>query len=330
MKKYPLVSIITPTYNHERFIGQCIESVLNQTYSNWEQIIIDDGSTDRTYEIVARYKDRRIKCIRQENVGVYRLSETYNKALNMSQGELIAVLEGDDFWPVWKLEKQITDLHEQTVLSFGKAAVTNSAGIPLYITHKNFGWFKIRREEKIRKLLLYNFIPACTALCRKNALLSIGGFQHKERVPYVDFPTWLQLSMVGEIQAVDEILGYWRKHDKQATELMALEMSKAHVRCSIDFIKNMPSEIKDAIHLTPDDLIKKFRYETFAYICHSGRMKLFCKDWINARKDFRKAMTNGNLPTRIIALIGLTCSYMRFDLEWGVKLMGMPELSEFK
>ena len=106
-KNQPIVSIITPTYNHENFIGECIESVLAQTYPYWEQIIIDDGSTDRTDEIIAQYDDERIKYIRQDNVGIWRLSETYNKALRISRGTLIAVLEGDDFWPSNKLERQI-------------------------------------------------------------------------------------------------------------------------------------------------------------------------------------------------------------------------------
>ena len=81
-----LVSIITPTYNHEKFIGKCIESVLAQSYPHWEQIIVDDGSNDGTEEIVASYNDERIKYIKQENKGIWRLKETYNKALKNSNG----------------------------------------------------------------------------------------------------------------------------------------------------------------------------------------------------------------------------------------------------
>ena len=66
--KHPLVSIITPTYNHEEYIGTCIDSVLNQTYQNWEMIIIDDGSTDKTGYEVTKYNDDRIKYVKQENM----------------------------------------------------------------------------------------------------------------------------------------------------------------------------------------------------------------------------------------------------------------------
>ncbi|MDM7940633.1 MAG: glycosyltransferase, partial [Methanothrix sp.] len=84
MKDGPSVSIITPTYNHERYIAECIDSVLAQSYPYWEQIIIDDGSSDGTQDVISLYKDKRIKYIRQENKGIWRLGETYNKALQLA------------------------------------------------------------------------------------------------------------------------------------------------------------------------------------------------------------------------------------------------------
>ena len=95
----PLVSILTPAYNHARFVGPCIESVLSQTYANWEQIIFNDGSTDNTGEIVKRYSDRRIRYYRQENQGIEKLAKTYNRALAEARGSIVVILEGDDLWP---------------------------------------------------------------------------------------------------------------------------------------------------------------------------------------------------------------------------------------
>ena len=82
----PLVSIITPTYNHEKYIGDCIRSVQDQTYTNWEMIIVDDGSTDRTFTIAQTSADShdRIKLCTQKNLGIFRLGETYNFALALS------------------------------------------------------------------------------------------------------------------------------------------------------------------------------------------------------------------------------------------------------
>jgi glycosyltransferase involved in cell wall biosynthesis len=330
VKGIPLVTIITTTYNHEKFIAQCIESVLSQTYSNWEQIIIDDGSTDKTYEIVAGYKDKRIKLIKQENVGIWKLNETYNKALSLAKGELIAILEGDDFWPARKLEKQISIFNEHAILCFGKVILTNNVGKMMISTKNPRGFNNSKKEEKIRKLIKGNFIPAITVICRKNKLLSIGGFQQPAGVPYVDYPTWLKLSLIGEIQAIDEILGYWRRHSKQATQTMALEIIKAQTICCLNFLKDLEPEIINSIHLTSEDVIKQYRDSITEFIFYSGRLDLFNRNWISARNDFNKALNKGHPSTQIKSLFGIVCSYMHFDLEWIARLMKIPEINDLR
>ena len=107
INKQPLVSIITPNYNCGKFIALTIESVLAQTYTNWEMIIQDDCSTDNSYEIACRYAkaDPRIKVFRNgKNSGA---ALTRNYAIEVSQGEYLAFLDSDDIWFPEKLEKQI-------------------------------------------------------------------------------------------------------------------------------------------------------------------------------------------------------------------------------
>ena len=125
----PLVSIITPTYNHALYIGRCLESVLAQTEPRWEQIVIDDGSTDGTAEIVNQFTDARIRYVTQRHRGIAGLGDAYNLALRMARGEYVAVLEGDDFWPQDKLERQLPEFEDpEVVLSWGLAAETDPAG----------------------------------------------------------------------------------------------------------------------------------------------------------------------------------------------------------
>lgn len=105
-----LVSIIMPSWNTERFIAKSIQSVLNQTYKNWELLIVDDCSTDNTDDIVASFNDPRIKYFHNEkNCGA---ALTRNKAMRESQGEWIAFLDSDDLWAPEKLEKQITFMNK--------------------------------------------------------------------------------------------------------------------------------------------------------------------------------------------------------------------------
>lgn len=107
-----LVSIITPTYNCGKFIGETIDSVKSQTYQNWEMIIVDDCSTDNTEEIVKIYqkKDDRISYYKfDENLGA---AIARNKAMEMAKGDYIAFLDSDDLWSPEKLEKQIKFMKE--------------------------------------------------------------------------------------------------------------------------------------------------------------------------------------------------------------------------
>ena len=101
------VSVITPMYNCEKFISETIESVLNQTYTNWEMIIIDDCSTDKSKQIVKQYieRDKRIRLIAlNENSGA---AVARNKGIEVSSGRFIAFLDGDDLWEPNKLEKNV-------------------------------------------------------------------------------------------------------------------------------------------------------------------------------------------------------------------------------
>lgn len=100
-----LVSIIMPSYNTAPYISETIQSVLNQTYQNWELIVVDDCSTDNTDQVVAYIKDERIKYLKNEKNSGAAISR--NRALRESKGRWIAFLDSDDLWMTEKLEKQI-------------------------------------------------------------------------------------------------------------------------------------------------------------------------------------------------------------------------------
>ncbi len=326
MKKQPVVSIITATYNQEKFIGQCIDSVLAQTYPYWEQIIIDDGSTDGTGEVAARYKDKRIKYIRQDNIGIWRLRETYNKALQVSQGQFIAWLEGDDFWPPNKLEKQLPYFEKQeVVLSWGRGDTVNSEGKILWRDNKNLKWFKGKSRWEISRRLLVegNFITACTVMCRKDALVSIGGFKQFESQPYNDYPTWLALSTVGQFCPVDEVMGYWRRHRNQVSIRLAPQIHETIGRCKIEFYEQLPQETKRAMGASINDLLARHQNDPVSFL-HMGRVALFESSWQEARKYFTKSINAGSFMIKLKSLLGIICSYLRVNLEWAFMILRRP------
>lgn len=217
----PLITIITTSYNLENYISKCIESVISQTYRNWEMIIIDDASIDKTPQIIKSYmtKDERIKYLRNsKNLGVQNLSESYNRGLGISRGKYIAILEGDDFWPIHKLEKQVSSFdNPAVVLSYGDWIMTDHRGMGIkleqYANFNNRILFNDPPGSVITSIATFDlFIVSSTVMIRTDTLKKIDGFIQDKYCPFLDIPTYLQLSLIGTFYYQKEILGYYRRH----------------------------------------------------------------------------------------------------------------------
>jgi len=238
----PLVSIITPTYNHEAYIGACIESVLAQSYVNWEQIIVDDCSTDNTMDIVSSYNDPRIKLLRNDSHGgPTRLHASYNSALEMAKGELIAVLEGDDFWPKQKLEIQVKAHKNKFVLSWGLCVklINNK-----FVSPSRKSYPRTQKEyPNINELLLGNMIPSVTVIIHKSYLSTIGGFRQPKGALFADYLTWLLLRKKGPFIFIPEILGVYRIHKQQISKTNKLAMVESSIKC-IDYVLASMDELE--------------------------------------------------------------------------------------
>ncbi|MFX0132367.1 MAG: glycosyltransferase family 2 protein [Candidatus Hodarchaeota archaeon] len=308
-----LVSIITLAYNHDKFIKKCIESVLAQTYTSWEQIIIDDGSTDRTAEIIEQYanRDKRIKFIRhEENLGIFKLGEIYNEALNVSKGEFIAILEGDDLWPKYKLDKQLKLFsNKKIVLTWGKGKIIDKNGNIIGTLPQ--AWKKwpdnIVRNKPVGnalKILLRHFYtsPAVTLMFNHQSLLDIGGFWQPKGYFAIDYPTCLKISLKGEFSYSKEILGYWRTHHEQVTSTLA-HMSQIIV--TDIFWNSLSSEEKKKLDNNKAERILK------AWSCWiKGRRLMALGEKKQARKMFVKSFFLRQGWTSMKAGIALLFSFI--------------------
>lgn len=147
MKENPLISVIVPVYNTEKFLAEALDSVINQTYTNLEIIIVDDGSTDTSGEIAERYanQDKRIKVIHRPNSG---LSVTRNTALDIMTGDLCAFLDSDDAYDVTMLEKLLHGMIDNDAdmaiakyvsqLTYGKLSLNGKRGQPQILGNRVF------------------------------------------------------------------------------------------------------------------------------------------------------------------------------------------------
>lgn len=220
----PIVSIIVPAYNHERFIACCIESVLKQTLKDWEMIVVDDCSTDKTQEIVNQYLgDGRIKYVRhRENYGKEKLYLTHNESLAICKGEFITVLEGDDYWPGYRLEMQLKYFNDRNiVLCHGNIALDKNGQITVWKKWENIP-VEILTNNPVGsalKFFLYGKIPvvAQSVMIRKSVMDRIGGFKQIPALYLVDYPTWMEISLYGRFAFIPEVLGYWRRHSFSIT-----------------------------------------------------------------------------------------------------------------
>jgi glycosyltransferase involved in cell wall biosynthesis len=246
----PIVTVITPTYNHAAVIGECIKSVLSQTYPKWEMIIVDDGSTDGTGDVVATFTDVRIRYVKQENKGVERLKETYNTALDMAQGKVIGILEGDDYWPASKLASQVPDFdNPNVVLSSGFTQIMrdgkSEGRTPVEAPSAEAGNNKPIGRAALSMMQPDNltFTFPVSTMIRTSTLRSIGGFQQPSYLPLVDFPTFLRLSIEGEFRFHDDILGYWRRHGQSVTQGNLSAILENAYRYAFEFIHQFRDRI---------------------------------------------------------------------------------------
>jgi glycosyltransferase involved in cell wall biosynthesis len=201
-KGMPLVSVLMLTYNGSRFIKDAIESVLGQTYTHLELIIIDDGSTDTTQEIIREFTDGRIRYIRHEqNAG---LLVRRKESLGLASGTYVAVLDSDDLWLPNKLEKQVDHLsmHPDCVLVGTWITRIDEQGGMIGTTRYYSDDLSIRAS-----ILMRNQFAHSSILMRKDALDRTSGY----RFPLdEDLDLFLQLGLEGSFANIAETLTRYR------------------------------------------------------------------------------------------------------------------------
>jgi glycosyltransferase involved in cell wall biosynthesis len=266
-KILPLVSIIIPSYNHGKFIGRALDSVLYQTYKYFEVIIVDNYSNDETDFVISQYFDPRIRLFKIKNNGI--LGASRNLGIHAAKGDWLAFLDSDDWWKSEKLERCISKITNSVDLIYHDLAIVDQV--------KNNQYPKVVRTRQLIKPVLVdllingNLISNSSAMVRKSILDKIGPInQELEINPSVDYNTWLKVSKeTNNFLFIPECLGYYQLHENNISKR---DMSKSHVAAQKNFLEILNESQKKQVNS-----LVSYMAGTYLYLIKdfSGAIKKF-------------------------------------------------------
>ena len=293
MSSRPLVSVIMNCYNGEKYLREAIDSVLAQTYENWELIFWDNQSADDSASVINSYNDDRIRYFYAKNHT--NLGDARNLALMKANGEWVGFLDVDDLWFPEKLKKQleeIANVGEDVGLSYSRCElfrdIVNSGkvsrSIKVYPGSKS-----LPQENLANELFMGNLVSFTSVLYKKTALDSLGGIPSYKHPP--DYYISLAIALDWKVSVVDEVLCAYRLHHGN----LSLEIKEDGYRESLDIVRKLspPMEIKK---LERNNLSRLIIFLTVRF------------RWNDAIKELLKM----GLLSFIIGLIGL----LRFKLKY--------------
>ncbi len=205
------VSVVMPVFNGERFLREAVESILAQTFADFEFVIINDGSTDGTASILDSYarSEPRVRLYHQENRG---LVESLNRGCGLARGKYFAIMHADDIAVRDRLQWQteFMERHAEIGVVGGAAEIIDSAGRALYCLHP-----PVENEEIKSALLDYNPLTHPAVLTRKEAFLSVGGY--RRFFPAEDYDLWLRIAERWRLANLEAVVVKYRIHSEQAS-----------------------------------------------------------------------------------------------------------------
>ncbi len=206
-----LVSVITATYNMGGYIAETLDSILAQDYPNIESIIVDDGSTDDTAEVLAPYlADPRVRVVRQENAGQ---TVAKNRGIAEATGEFVAFCDADDTWVPHKISRQVPHFKDPKIaVVFSDINCIDSDG-------QDLGYETMAQVDGdiTGPLLIDNFVPFPSAVVRSSVLAEVNGFDEKLTMS-IDYDLWLRISLNYEFRLVDQKLANYRIWEGQMSK----------------------------------------------------------------------------------------------------------------
>jgi glycosyltransferase involved in cell wall biosynthesis len=246
-----MVSVVITCFNYAKYLSKSIESALNQTYKKIEIIVVNDGSTDNTDEVIGEYlSDPRITYIKQENKGQ---ANAKNVGINHSKGGYVAFLDADDIWCAAKIEKQMVCFANKiTGVVYCRARYVDENDV--VFDYEMTGTYLQPQRGNVTKWLLYdNFVQFSSSVVRKECFERFGTFDESLKMG-IDWDLWLRISTFYDLDFVDDRLFYYRMGHSGQMSKNILERQKCSDRIMENFLKNFPNSV------CRGDIRKSFAY----------------------------------------------------------------------
>ena len=272
----PSVSVIIPVYNGERYIEEALDSVFAQTFRDFEVIVVNDGSTDRTEERLSRYRDRMLYAA-QRNRG---LSASRQEGLERAHGTFIAFLDADDIWLPLKLERQVrfARAHPEYGIVTTDAERFDESGV---ILSSLKSWYQPRSGYVMENLLLNNWIPPSAAMVRRECFERVGAVEVEPPGYGEDWVMWVQIAACYQVYFIDEVLVRRRVHPGSMTS----RESDVQFQCLLRDLEVMKERVP-ALRQRP----QLVRDAAFRICLNRGRNDLHAVEVSGARQKLKLAL----------------------------------------
>jgi glycosyltransferase involved in cell wall biosynthesis len=299
MEKPPLVSVIMSVFNGETELAAGLGSILTQTLRELELIIVDDGSTDGSGDILAAASDPRVRVITQVNSG---LTVALNRAATTARGEYLARMDVGDYSLPERLEKQLDFLerHQEIAACGTRTAWTDPAGEVIGTSQVITNPVAIRRG-----LLKMNLLSHGSVMIRRSAFEEAGGYREYFRYAQ-DYDLWLRLSEQQQLSNLEEVLYHWqvtavsisaRNYGlQQAYRRLARESAVARRTARPDPIEQNPSPLQIDNTTSEQDIQARFAATL-------GRAAIMGGDYVAARGHLRDSLSHSRRPGKLLLLL---------------------------
>lgn len=223
MYSQPLVSVVVPNYNHARYLEQRLDSVFNQTYQNFEVIVLDDCSTDNSLEIIEKYKGNpHLSQVVANETNSGSSYKQWDKGIKLAKGELIWIAESDDCCKPFFLQELLSNYKEGVTLMFSRSVKVDGAGCASHYNHQDnltMAYFGSGKEfVKLYMVDRNSVANASSALFSRHCASTIDDFWCSKMRGEGDWMLWVKIMEKGDVVFVNEELNYFRFHENNTTK----------------------------------------------------------------------------------------------------------------